>query len=114
MAHQVTILPQARGDIDRNADWWAEHHSVEQALRWSEAIYEQLESLRDFPESHSLSAENDEFPYEIREKLVGLGSRPRFRAVFTVKDNEIFVLTVRAAEQDRMTPDDVVFEAGDE
>lgn len=40
MTFRVSILPQARRDMDRNADWWAEHHSVEQALRWSDAIYD--------------------------------------------------------------------------
>jgi plasmid stabilization system protein ParE len=110
MTLRVTILPQARGDIDRNADWWADHHSVEQALQWSDAIYDQLETLRDSPERHSLAAENDEFRYEIREKLVGLGSRPGYRAVFTIKDDEVFVLTVRAAEQGRLTIQDVAFE----
>ena len=28
MKFRVSILPQARRDIDRNADWWAEHHDV--------------------------------------------------------------------------------------
>jgi plasmid stabilization system protein ParE len=110
MTFRVAILPQARHDIDRNADWWAEHHSVEQALWWSDAIYDQLKTLQDFPDRHPLASENDEFPYEIREKLVGLGSRPGYRAVFTVKNDKVFVLTVRAAEQDRLTTDDVVFD----
>jgi plasmid stabilization system protein ParE len=114
MMFRVTILPQARDDIDRNADWWADHYSVEQALRWSDAIYDQLATLRTFPESHSLAAENDEFRYEIREKLVGLGSRPGYRAIFTIKDDEVFVLTVRAAEQDRLTTHDVTFEVDPE
>ena len=73
MTFRVTITPQARGDIDRNSDWWAVHHSVDQALKWSDAIYDQIESLAEFPESHALSVENDDFPYEIRDKLVGLG-----------------------------------------
>ena len=107
MKFRLTVTPRARGDIDRNADWWADHHSIEQALKWSNAVYDQLESLRDFPESCSLSAENDEFDYEIREKLVGLGTRPGYRAIFTIKGNEVFVLTVRAGEQDRLTTDDV-------
>ena len=109
MTLRVIILPQARGDIDRNADWWADHHSVEQAMRWSDAIYDQLETLCDFPDGHALAAENDDFPYEIRDRFVGLGSRSRYRAVFTIKGNEVLVLTVRAAEQDRLTPDDVSF-----
>ena len=110
MTFRVTVLPQARDDIDRNANWWAEHHSVEQALQWSDAVYDQLETLRDFPDRHPLSTENDEFPFEIREKLVGLGSRPGYRAVFTIKNDKVFILTLRAGEEDRLTTDDVVFD----
>jgi hypothetical protein len=40
----------------------------------------------------------------------GLGSRPGYRAIFTIKDDEVFVLALRAAEQDRLTPDDVAFD----
>lgn len=105
--YQLIVTSEARSDIDRNADWWAEHHSVEQAIAWTKAIYQQLESLRNLPESHTLSLENDAFDTEIREKLVGLGSRPRYRAVFTIKENNIYVLAVRAAEQDRLSPGDV-------
>lgn len=47
-----------------------------------------------------------------RYKLVGLGSRPRYRAVFTVQDDQVFVLVVRAAEEDRLTTDDIDFDAG--
>ena len=107
MTIRVIVLPQARGDINRNADWWAEHHSVEQALRWSDAIYDQIETLADFPKSHALSAENDDFPYEIRDKLLGLGSRPSYRGVFTIQGDTVFVLTVRREAQFKVRPNDV-------
>lgn len=107
MTFRVSILPQARRDIDRNADWWAEHHSVEQALRWSDAVYDQIETLAEFPESHGLSAENGEFPYEIRDKLLGLSPQPSYRAVFTIKNDTVYVLTVRRSAQDVLRPDDV-------
>lgn len=93
--------------MQRNAEWWADHHSSEQAARWMDAIQSQLESIVEFPDSHSLSAENGDFPYEIRDKLLGLGSRPSYRAVFTVKDNTVYVLTVRRSAQDALRPDDV-------
>ena len=76
MSNRLIILPQAKADVQRNAEWWADHHSSEQAAIWLDAIQSQLESIADYPESHSLSAENDEFPYEIRDKRLGLGSRP--------------------------------------
>ena len=107
MSFRLTITSQARGDIDRNADWWAGHHSLEQALSWSDAVYDQLETLRDFAESHALSLENESFLFEIRDKLVGLGSRRRYRAVFTIRNDEVVVLMVRAAEESGITSDDV-------
>ena len=39
MKYLVFILPQARRDIERNSDWWAEHHSLDEAIRWSDTIY---------------------------------------------------------------------------
>ncbi len=45
LTFRVIILPQAHRDIDRNADWWAENHAVEQALRWSDVVYDQIETL---------------------------------------------------------------------
>lgn len=106
MTFRVFLSPQARTDIDRNAAWWAEQHSIEQALQWSNAIYDQLETLAEFPESHGLSAESGEFPYEIRDKLLGLGSQPTYRAVFTIKDGTVYVLTIRRATQDVVHPRD--------
>lgn len=110
MAFHVRILPRAERDIERNAQWWAEHHSVDQAVRWFYAVHDQLKSLRQLPERQPLSAQDSQFPYEVREKLVGLGPRPGYRAVFTIRGNEVFVLTVRAGEQDHFTPDQIEFD----
>jgi plasmid stabilization system protein ParE len=107
MKYAVTILPRADADIERNARWWTEHHDVDQAVRWFFAVRSQILSLEEFPESHALSVENDEFSCELREKLVGLGSRPSYRAVFTVRDNAVHVLAVLRAAQDRLQPGDV-------
>lgn len=107
MTFQVVILPSAVRDIDRNAAWWAEHHSVEQAVRWLDAVYARLEMLSASPESHGFSAENAEFPYPIRETLVGLGTRPSHRAIFTIQGETVYVLSVRHGAQDSIRPDDL-------
>lgn len=104
---RVVILPRAVEDIEVNAHWWAVHHSVEQAERWFDAIHEQLKSLAFLPESNGLSSENSDFPYEIRDKLLGLGSRPSYRAVFTIRSKVVYVLTVRRGTQDRLNVDDI-------
>lgn len=107
MKYRVNITRRARADIARNAKWWADHHSVEQSLHWADTIYDQLESLQESPQSSSLSAETGEFGIELRDKLVGLGSRRRYRAVFTIREHEVIVLAVRAAEQDQLTSSDL-------
>ena len=107
MSFRLTITQQAHADIKRNADWWANRHSTEQAIKWANTVYDQIETLRGFPESHALSTENDLFSFEIRDKLVGLGSRPSYRAIFTIKGHEVFVLMVRAAQEDGIVPADI-------
>ena len=107
MNYRVIILPRAEADIEANARWWAEHHSVEQALHWFNAMHEQLRSLSLFPERNGHSAENDEFPYEIRDKLLGLSSRPSYRAVFTIKEEVVYVLTIRRSAEDAIHVDQI-------
>ncbi|MEQ8791957.1 MAG: type II toxin-antitoxin system RelE/ParE family toxin [Pirellulaceae bacterium] len=107
MTFRVVILPRAEADIEANARWWASSHSPEQAAQWFDAVHEQLKSLSDSPEINGFSAENDAFPYKIRDKLLGLGSRRSYRAVFTIKGEAVYVLTVRRASQDVLRPDQV-------
>lgn len=104
MTFRGVILPSAESEIEGYARWWAEHHDTIQAERWFDTIHQQLKLLSDFPEGHSLSAENGEFPYVIRDKLLGLGSRPSYRAVFTVNEGTVYVLTVRRTSQDAFRP----------
>lgn len=105
----VVILPKAEEDIERNARWWAENHDVDQAVKWFFAVRDQILSLKQQPESHGLSAENFDFPYDIRDKLIGLGARPSYRAVFTIRDETVYVLAVLRSSQDVLHPDDVDF-----
>ena len=109
MSFEFNITRQAQRDIDRNSIWWANQHSTEQATNRSNTVYDQLESIPESPLIHSISNENDQIQFELREKLVGLGSKPRYRALFMVKDNMVYVLSVRAAEQGAVSPDEIEF-----
>ena len=106
MKYKVRITKLARADIVRNANWWSREHSAEQAEKWFDAVHEQLQQLDTFPESNSLSAENDDHDFELRNKLVGLGSRRSYRAVITIKDDTVFVLRVRRGAEQRLHPAD--------
>ena len=107
MTYRVRISPLARRDIERNTAWWTREHSAEQAERWFHAIHEQLQTLAQFPQKHALSAENEEFPFELRDKLIGLGSRRSYRAVFTSRNDTVHVLTVRRGSQQPLHPLDL-------
>lgn len=100
MTFRVVVLPQAKADILRNARWWAANHSVDQALDWLSAVEGQLQKLDKNPERFGVSPENGIFKYEIRQMLVGLGNRKSYRAVYTLKESTVFVLTVRRGEED--------------
>ncbi len=83
MRYQIKIPERVKQDIRRNANWWSEHHSTEQAQAWLDAAFAKFETLDRFPESHPLAYESDEFSFEIRKLHFGAGSRPSYRAVFT-------------------------------
>ena len=107
MSFNVTIQETAHQDIQRNALWWAHNHSVDEAIKWKAVIYEQLRELETMPNRHPLAVENPAFSFDIREKLVGLGHSPGYRAVFTIVENEVHVLTVRRGAQDAIKPNDL-------
>ncbi len=106
MTFWLNVTNRARDDITSNAAWCAETHSLHEALKWYDSVYELLNELLAFPESHGLAAENDSFPYELREKLVG-GKKRTYRAIFMIIGSEVRVLTVRRATQRAFTPDDI-------
>lgn len=114
MNYTVKVHPDAMEGIRRNARWWADHHSVEQAIAWYELAIASMESLETLPLRHGLSRENEDFPYEIRDLLFGLGPNPTsYRAVFTIVENVVHVLTVQRSAQDALRPDDIQFDAED-
>ncbi len=96
---KVQVSTRAMLDIQRNAEWWAAHHSRSQAEEWFYRVYDQIEAIAHAPMSYGLSAESEIFPFELRDALVGLGRRKSFRAIFRVQEDYITVYrVVRAAE----------------
>lgn len=84
--------------------WWAENHSASQAVAWEEAIRKQLSGLSEMPRRFGFAPENDKVDQELHQMMVGLGSRPSYRAIFTVEDLTVFILAVRRGAQDEFRP----------
>ena len=45
--------------------------------------------------------------YDLREKLVGLGNQRGYRALFTIREQTVYVLAIHRAAQDIIHPDDL-------
>ena len=103
MTYGLRITERALSDIQRNASWWAQHRSPSEALSWFEAILERINRLVDFPKSHTLAHENPHVAYDLREAHFGSG----YRILFTVVDNEVVVLTIKATEEEWLQPGDL-------
>lgn len=107
MSLPVILQPEAEATICASANWWAEHRSREQALRWYDGFLAAIDSLGVNPERHPVSRENHLYPYEIRDLYFGLGIHPTHRAIFTIKSDAVVVLTTRHLGQREITPDDL-------
>lgn len=103
----VVVSEQAEREIQSAYDWWAKHRSKRQADRWYVGISKAIAELSENPERHGKSRETDSFAYEIRDLLFGIGRRATHRAVFTIRGNEVVVLTVRHTAQRDLLPKDI-------
>jgi plasmid stabilization system protein ParE len=107
MSFEVINTARAEADILRNAHWWAEHHSEPQAAVWVDTLRQQFRTLAEMPERFSLAPENEQFAYEIRQMLVGPGSKPSYRAIYTILDQRVLILTVRRGAEAPLQVEDL-------
>ena len=106
MTIKLVITERAHQDIERNAVWWAQNHSLDQAVLWQATVYDQLESILLMPESYPLVREADAIGEPLRQRIVGLG-RGGYRAVFRITGDAVQVLTIRRGAQSDLSPIDV-------
>jgi plasmid stabilization system protein ParE len=103
----VVLSDLARGQLESNCDWWAKNRSAEQAERWYDGFAEALMSLYENPQRCQKAPENHLFPYDVRQLNYGLGSKATHRALFTIRQDMVYVISIRHLAQKAVTPDDV-------
>lgn len=109
MTFSVITLPEAEAQIDEAFGWWAEHRSLEQALRWFDGMWAAIHSLNDRPDQWPLARENGEFDFDVREYHFGLGTTPTHRIIFTIRDDSVFVLAVWHTSREDLRREDISF-----
>ena len=103
MTYEVIITSRAEQEAQANHDWWAENRSSEQAARWYDEFLKAAFSLEENPERFPLAAENDRFPYEVRQLTFGIGRKATHRLVYVIRPIEVMILRVRHLAQQEIT-----------
>jgi plasmid stabilization system protein ParE len=98
MTLKLVFSERALQDIERNTVWWARNRSLTRAIELPDVVYRQLETMPGMPESYSLAPRNPQFDEVLREENIEMGVGG-YCAVFTVRGNEVHVLTIRRGAQ---------------
>jgi plasmid stabilization system protein ParE len=107
MSLRVVISEKAEHEMQSASNAWSDHRSKRQADRWYACVAKAIADLAENAERLGQSKERFRFAYEIRDLLFGLGRRPTHRAVFTIRGDEVVVLTIRHVAQKDLTPADI-------
>jgi plasmid stabilization system protein ParE len=103
MTYRVVIEPTAEREIRAIVRWKTQNASPTIAARWYNGLLKKVGTLRTHPARCPVAAENDEFPFEIREILHGR-RRDVFRIIFTIRDDTVSILFVHHSAQQELEP----------
>ncbi len=106
MSYHVRLTRDAEADLEERITSLAER-SPEAAQRLNDRFEKALFRLRDFPLSCGLAHEIPRFAEELRHLLFGIHPRRLYRALFTVRGDEVVILAIRAPGEKPVRPGDV-------
>jgi toxin ParE1/3/4 len=100
MSYQVVTHPQAETDI-RDAVRWVARRSPKKATEWGFDVVKAIRSLSKSPARCRFAPERETFGLEIRHLIFG-----KYRILFVIEDQTVYVLRVRYGAQDVLRPDE--------
>ncbi|MGH9835858.1 MAG: type II toxin-antitoxin system RelE/ParE family toxin [Blastocatellia bacterium] len=100
MSYKVEITEKAQEEA-RQALRWIAQYSPEKAALWHFELMEKVDSLENFPARCPLAPESKTHGKEIRHLIFG-----KYRILFIIEDETVYVLRVRHQAQDVLKPDD--------
>ncbi len=104
MSFDVLVTERAEQELNQAADWIA-RDAPDTAEKWFKQFVEAIISLGKNPERCGYARENDRFSFDLRQLLYG--RRRSYRALFTVRQNVVVVLSVRHSAQRDLSPEDL-------
>ncbi|BAY11201.1 type II toxin-antitoxin system RelE/ParE family toxin [Calothrix sp. NIES-2098] len=97
MAFQVRLTQTARSEVESAYSWLRQRNPV-YADKWFRELMDTIATLQEKPLRCALAPENDAFTEEIRQLIYGK-SRNKYRILFSIRENTVFVLHVRHSSQ---------------
>ncbi len=97
MAFQVRLTQTAKAEIDTAYSWLRERNPV-YADKWFRELMDTIATLQEKPLRCALAPENDALAEEIRQLIYGK-SRNKYRILFAIREDTVFVLHVRHSSQ---------------
>jgi plasmid stabilization system protein ParE len=97
MAFQVRVTQTARSEIDTAYSWLRQHNPV-YADKWFRELMNTIATLQEKPLRCALAPENDVFTEEIHQLIYGK-SRNKYRILFSIREDTVFVLHIRHSSQ---------------
>ena len=101
MTYEVRITQQAEAEAELTYQWIAKE-SPETAVAWFNGLVEAVESLETLPERCPLAPESSDVQRDIRQLIYG-----KFRILYFIHDECVFVIHVRHGAQQQLAPEDV-------
>ena len=101
------LLWRAERDIDHILAWLNER-SPTGAASWLRKWDETFALLESSADGYGLAPENDGQPLEVRQIMFRTRKGREYRALYTIQNNEVFVMHIRAPGQDLLSPDKIV------
>ena len=103
MTYRLRVTARAVVDADETHAWITEHGSPEQADRWYQGLFKQMETLTKHPTRCPRAAESDRFPEELRELLYGRGKN-KHRIIFSIRNTDVVVLFIQHSARKELEP----------
>ncbi len=103
MTYRLRVTARAVADADETHTWIAEHGSADQADRWYQGLFKQMETLAKHPTRCPRAAETDKFPEELRQLLYGKGKN-KHRIICAIRDKDVVVLFIHHSARGELEP----------
>lgn len=94
MAFEVELTSTAAMEVEEDLEWLSQRNQ-EAAKRCLEGLLAAFKSLEQFPERCAIAPENEAFAEEIRLLVHEFSKQRKYRILFTVSGQTVYILHVR-------------------